>query len=54
MAIDPSRGLFCGTPAGVTRIERVLDLPEPVSLRDDLLKSFGDRPAIPCVKELRP
>ncbi len=49
MSVDPERGLFCGSARGVTTIERILDLPESVSLRDDLLKAFRDRSAEPCV-----
>ncbi|MCP4305609.1 MAG: hypothetical protein GY788_12195 [bacterium] len=40
MVIDPNRGLFCGRAEGVTTIERVLDLPDAVSPRDDILNDF--------------
>lgn len=48
MAIDPDRGLFCGSPLGVTTIERVLELPESAGLRHDLLRDFRDNRSIPC------
>jgi len=51
MAIDSSRGLFCGNPEGVTRIKRVLDLPETVSLRDNLLRDFRGSSTTPCADQ---
>jgi Domain of unknown function (DUF5666) len=50
MTIDPGRGLFCGIPQGVTKIERVLDLPEALSPRDDRLREFHDSRTLPCIE----
>jgi hypothetical protein len=50
MTINPSRGLFCGEPQGVTRIERILDLPEALSPRDERLREFHDSRTMPCIE----
>jgi len=49
MAVDPSRGLFCGDPQGVTTIERVLDLPEAASAREARLQDLRADPPLPCL-----